>query len=196
MISRNRLIETELIKQRTLIVVLTSHHRPSPTKLCRQKTESLFAKTSKSLLQQNRHIADKTAAPAFVGYWTNIGQRSALALNGSLAIDPTATLAVHCGNGFDAGFSPYQSTRLSRYNAGSLAWGGRHATARVHYAYRLSASRQRNDCGVTKYIGSCRSYWRGFKRYRTYGKVPRRHRRPGARPGLLASRAGPTSGSY
>jgi hypothetical protein len=33
--------------------------------------------------------------------------------------DPTATLAVHCGNGFDAGFSPYQSTRLSRYNAAS-----------------------------------------------------------------------------
>jgi hypothetical protein len=28
--------------------------------------------------------------------------------------DPTATLAVHCGNGFDAGFSPYQITRLSR----------------------------------------------------------------------------------
>jgi hypothetical protein len=28
--------------------------------------------------------------------------------------DPTATLAVHRGNGFDAGFSPYQSTRLSR----------------------------------------------------------------------------------
>jgi hypothetical protein len=28
--------------------------------------------------------------------------------------DPNATLAVHCGNGFDAGFSPYRSTRLSR----------------------------------------------------------------------------------
>jgi hypothetical protein len=28
--------------------------------------------------------------------------------------DPSATLAVHCGNGFAAGFSPYQSTRLSR----------------------------------------------------------------------------------
>jgi hypothetical protein len=28
--------------------------------------------------------------------------------------DPSATLAVHCGNGFNAGFSPYQSTRLSR----------------------------------------------------------------------------------
>jgi hypothetical protein len=27
------------------------------------------------------------------------------------------TLAVHCGNGFDAGLSPYRSTRLSRYNA-------------------------------------------------------------------------------
>ena len=26
------------------------------------------------------------------------------------------TLALHCGNGFDVGFSLYQSTRLSRYN--------------------------------------------------------------------------------
>jgi putative ABC transport system substrate-binding protein len=30
---------------------------------------------------------------------------------------------VHCGNGFDAGFSPYQSTRLSPYNAVFLSWG-------------------------------------------------------------------------
>src|SRR5450830_146833 len=142
------------------------------------------------------HIASFRCAAKIGRYWTNNGQRSAQRLKSYAANDPSATLAVHCGNGFDAGFSPYQSTRLSRYNAGSLAWGGRHATARVHYAYRLSASRQRNDCGVTKYIGSCRSYWRGFKRCRTYGKVPRRHRRPGARPGLLASRAGPTSGSY
>jgi hypothetical protein len=29
----------------------------------------------------------------------------------------SATLAVHCGNGFAARFEPYQSTRLSRYNA-------------------------------------------------------------------------------
>ena len=28
--------------------------------------------------------------------------------------DPTATLAAHCNNGFDAGFNPYQSIRLSR----------------------------------------------------------------------------------
>jgi hypothetical protein len=42
------------------------------------------------------------------------GQSPTLARNGSGAYDPTATLAVHCRNGFDAGFSPYQSTRLSR----------------------------------------------------------------------------------
>ena len=29
------------------------------------------------------------------------------------AYDPKRTLAVHCGNGFDAGFGPYRSTRLS-----------------------------------------------------------------------------------
>ena len=33
------------------------------------------------------------------------------------ANDPSLTLAVHCGNGFDASFGPYQSARLSRYNA-------------------------------------------------------------------------------
>ena len=31
--------------------------------------------------------------------------------------DPLRTLAGHCGNGSDAGFQPYRSTRLSRYNA-------------------------------------------------------------------------------
>jgi hypothetical protein len=44
------------------------------------------------------------------------GQRWIFARNGLSAYDPSATLAVHCDNGFDAGFSPYQSTRLSRYN--------------------------------------------------------------------------------
>jgi hypothetical protein len=42
------------------------------------------------------------------------GQRWILASDGLSAYDPTATLAVHCGNVFDAGFSPYQSTPLSR----------------------------------------------------------------------------------
>jgi len=43
-----------------------------------------------------------------VGYWTNNGQRLALGPDGSAAIDPTATLAVHCGNGFDAGLPRYK----------------------------------------------------------------------------------------
>jgi hypothetical protein len=45
------------------------------------------------------------------------GQSWILARDGLSAFDPIATLAVHCGNGFDAGFSPYQSTRLNRYDA-------------------------------------------------------------------------------
>jgi hypothetical protein len=32
----------------------------------------------------------------------------------TVVIDPTATFALHCGNGFVAGYSPYQSTRSSR----------------------------------------------------------------------------------
>ena len=32
-------------------------------------------------------------------------------------LTPQRTSALHCGNGFDAGFSPYQSTHLSRYDA-------------------------------------------------------------------------------
>src|SRR5215207_1831584 len=71
MISRNRFIETELVEQRTLLVVLMPHHRPSPTKKCRQKTESLFAKAFKSLLQQNVPVASffraaPNTAPLFV----------------------------------------------------------------------------------------------------------------------------------
>jgi hypothetical protein len=41
------------------------------------------------------------------------GQRWILARDGLSAYDTTATLAVHCGNGFDAGFDPYQSARLN-----------------------------------------------------------------------------------
>ena len=36
----------------------------------------------------------------------NSGQKLILARDGLSANDPTETLAVHCGNGFDAGFSP------------------------------------------------------------------------------------------
>jgi hypothetical protein len=52
--------------------------------------------------------------PAFVRFWTKADKDGLLAHDGLSANDPTATLAVHRGNGFDAGFSPYQSTRLSR----------------------------------------------------------------------------------
>jgi hypothetical protein len=51
---------------------------------------------------------------SLIGTTTDKG--AAQILNRYAAFDPTATLAVRCGNGFDAGFSPYQSTRLSRYN--------------------------------------------------------------------------------
>jgi hypothetical protein len=41
------------------------------------------------------------------------GQRWILGRDGLSAFDPSAILAVHCGNGFDASFSPYQSARLN-----------------------------------------------------------------------------------
>jgi hypothetical protein len=44
----------------------------------------------------------------------NSRQRSDRRLKSYAANDPKRTLAVHCGNGFDAGFSPYQCARLSR----------------------------------------------------------------------------------
>jgi hypothetical protein len=44
----------------------------------------------------------------------NSGQRWILARDGLSAYDPSATLAVHCGNGFEAGFNLYRSTPLSR----------------------------------------------------------------------------------
>jgi hypothetical protein len=37
------------------------------------------------------HLADNPAAPAFVRYWSNSGQKSALARNGSVANDPKRT---------------------------------------------------------------------------------------------------------
>src|SRR5450830_1741318 len=45
------------------------------------------------------HLTDKPPAPELVAYWTNNGQKAALGLDLSAAIDPSATLAVHCGNG-------------------------------------------------------------------------------------------------
>jgi hypothetical protein len=69
------------------------------------------------------NAAGRPYAAPNVRYWGNSGQRRILARDGLSAFDPTATSPVHCGNGFDAGFSPYQSTRLNRYNAAAWAWG-------------------------------------------------------------------------
>jgi hypothetical protein len=70
--------------------------------------------SAKRLLQQYRHLADNSAAHAFVRFWTRADKGGVTPGCGLSPFDPSATLAVHCGNGFYAGFSPYQSTRLSR----------------------------------------------------------------------------------
>src|SRR5450631_3170312 len=46
------------------------------------------------------HLTDKPPAPEFVAYWTNNGQKAALGLDLSAAIDPTATSAsISCCSG-------------------------------------------------------------------------------------------------
>src|SRR5450759_3490609 len=62
------------------------------------------------------HLADNSVAPALGRYWSNNGHWPGLARNASVVNDPKRTLAVQCSNGFDADFSPFQSTRLSRYD--------------------------------------------------------------------------------
>jgi hypothetical protein len=60
------------------------------------------------------HLLIANAPQHFVRFWTSADKVGFWPGNRLSAYDPQATLAVHCGNGFDAGFSPYQSTRLSR----------------------------------------------------------------------------------
>jgi hypothetical protein len=73
----------------------------------------LFAAVHWSLMALSGHSLRRKFCPLS----DNSGQRWILAGDGLSAFDPSATLALHCGNGFDAGFSPYQSTRLNRYDA-------------------------------------------------------------------------------
>ena len=47
----------------------------------------------------------------FVCFWTKADKGEFWLGDGLSAYDPTATLAMHCGNGFDAGFQP-----LSKYS--------------------------------------------------------------------------------
>src|ERR1019366_5691159 len=66
------------------------------------------------LLQQYRHKADIRGTATFWSLLENSGHSWILGRDGLSAYDPSATLAVQCSNGFDAGFSPYRRTRLSR----------------------------------------------------------------------------------
>jgi hypothetical protein len=60
------------------------------------------------------HLADNRGIATFCPLLDKSGQ-SWISARVDLSVnDPTATLAVHCGNRFDAGFSPYQSARLNR----------------------------------------------------------------------------------
>jgi len=63
------------------------------------------------------HLTDKSVLPVFVRFRTTADKKGFRSADGLSAFDPTAILAVRCGNGLDAGFSPYQSNRLNRYNA-------------------------------------------------------------------------------
>jgi hypothetical protein len=72
----------------------------------------LFAAVHRSLLALSGQSSCARVCPLS----DKSGQNSILAGGGLSAYDPSATLAVHCGNDFDAGVSPYQSARLSRYN--------------------------------------------------------------------------------
>jgi hypothetical protein len=69
----------------------------------------LFAAVHRSLMALSGQCSRSSVCPLL----DNSGHRWILARDGLSAFDPTATLAVHCGNGFDAGFDPYQSARLN-----------------------------------------------------------------------------------
>jgi hypothetical protein len=62
------------------------------------------------LMAQSGHCKSARVCPLL----DQSGQRWIFARGGLSAYDPTATLGVHCDNGFDAGFSLYRSIRLSR----------------------------------------------------------------------------------
>ena len=62
---------------------------------------------------------NQLTAQGFVAYWGKSGHRSALALNGPGANDPKRSFASISCCSSEAGLSPYQSTRLSRYDAAS-----------------------------------------------------------------------------
>jgi hypothetical protein len=69
-----------------------------------------FLQCKMTRLALSRHSSRTRVCPLL----DQSGQRWVFARDGLSAFDPQQALAVHCSNGFDAGFSPYQSARLSR----------------------------------------------------------------------------------
>jgi hypothetical protein len=89
-------------------------------KRCRKPQAKSTSIYSKIFLRANlftsfsKDAVGRPYAAPNVGYWANSGQSWILASSGHDANDPKRTSGVHCGNGFDAVFNPYQSTRQTR----------------------------------------------------------------------------------
>jgi len=71
--------------------------------VCRELVDGAFEAVSPRQLASTYsaivcfwHIADIPTAPEFVRFWSNSGQKAALGLDLSAAIDPKRTLSVHC----------------------------------------------------------------------------------------------------
>src|ERR1019366_1600423 len=117
---------------------------PSPARECHESGCCLLQRMSPSLA--HRVISLRCKIWSLLG---NSGQRRLLACDALSVFDPSATLDVHRGNSFDAGFSPYQSTRLSLYNASSRR-RGEHATAEISWRSRWCGSGMaaRRECAT------------------------------------------------
>jgi putative ABC transport system substrate-binding protein len=85
------------------------------TKLVQQRIDALAVAAQGFFVGDRSHqlaeLALRHRVPAIYAW-----RLSALA-GGLMSYGGSTTLAVHCGNGSDSGLSPYQSARLSRYNA-------------------------------------------------------------------------------
>jgi hypothetical protein len=77
------------------------------------------------------HIVSFWALALNGRYRRHSGQWPVRALNGSVAIDPTATLAVHCGNGFDAGFCPLSKYSFEQLGCFVQSQGARYEAAGI-----------------------------------------------------------------
>jgi hypothetical protein len=80
----------------------------------RHETVFIFAPIMLQCMSPLMALNGQISFASFCPLLGKSGQPWILARDGLSANDPTATLAVHCGDGFDTGFSPYRTTLLSR----------------------------------------------------------------------------------